>query len=288
MNLRGAKPVQDREIKKFISTLSPTKDLDNDYIQEEFIEEFFNWINSSKLNNLKGLDIFSNRKITAGTSQTFDHFYWAHQNRRFRFFKGEFMYHSACLKNEGSYCYIEEDKIRLDDAVIVSVPFSDWGTQRDIDYLLRECESKHVPVLLDFAYYPCTKNIQFDFRKWNCIDTVAFSISKAFPGAEFLRVGIRLQRQDNDDGIDVFNSVEMTARASLSIALSLINKYTVDHNWQHYGVRYNEVCDELNLKPTDCVMFGLGGAEYSDYNRGGEVNRICISELIGERLNGNS
>lgn len=288
MNLRGAKPVQDEKVKQFISSLSPAEDLHNETIQEEFIEKFFNWINSSKLNNLQGLEEFSNRKITAGTSQTFDHFYWANRTRRFRFFQGEFMYHSACLKNGGFYCYIEEDKIRLGDAVIVSMPFSDWGSQRDIQTLLEECELKQIPVLLDFAYYPCTKNIQFDLSKWSCIDTVAFSISKAFPGAEFLRVGMRLQRQDNDDGIDVFNSVEMTNRASLSVALCLIQEYTVDHNWLHYSREYNEVCEELDLYPTDCIMFGLGGVEYSDYNRGGKVNRVCVSELIGEKLNGNS
>lgn len=288
MNLRGAKPVQDPAVKKFITELNPVTDLYNDELQEKFVEKFYNWISSSELNTVTGLEEFKNRKLVAGTSQVFDHFYWANKTKRFRFYNGEFMYHSACLKNGGFFCAIEEDELRLNDAVIVSVPFSDWGSQRDTEDLLAQCEVKEIPVLLDFAYYPCTRNINFDLSRWSCVNTLAFSISKAFTGAEFLRVGMRLQRQDQDDGIDVFNSVEMVNRASVSLALDLIQNYSVDHNWNTYGQTYNRVCEEMNLTTTDCVMFGLGGTEYADYNRGGSVNRVCISELIGDKLNGSN
>jgi hypothetical protein len=288
MNLRGAKPIQDPAVRKFITELNPVQDLYNEDLQDRFLDKFYHWINSSELNNLRGLQKFTNRKLTAGTSQTFDHFYWANKTRRFRFYKGEFMYHSACLKNGGYFSHIEDDDLDVNDAVIVSIPFSDWGSQRDIEELLDQCETKSIPVLLDFAYYPCTKNIDIDLSKWQCIDTIAFSISKALAGAEFLRVGMRLQRTDKDDGIDVFNSVEMVNRASISIALALINNYSIDYNWNTYEEIYNRVCQEMNLESTDCVMFGLGGIEYADYNRGGSVNRVCISESIGDKLNGNS
>lgn len=288
MNLRGAKPVQDPAIKTFISHLEPSHDLYNEDIQEQFIEKFFKWINSSELNSLKGLETFINRKLTAGTAQTFDHFYWANKTRRFRFYKGEFMYHSACLKNGGEFEYIENADLDVNDAVIVSVPFSDWGTQRPMQNLLETCDSLDIPVLLDFAYYPCAKNISIDLAKHKSINTVAFSISKAFAGAEFLRVGMRLQKQDRDDGIDVFNSVEMVSRVGISIAYQLISEFSVDHNWHTYKDVYKGVCEELELEPTDCVMFGLGGDRYQEYNRGGSVNRVCVSDIIGEKLNGSS
>jgi hypothetical protein len=288
MNLHGARPINDPAIKKFISCLNIEHDLYNNELQEKFIEHFFSWINSSCFNSLIGLDSFTNRRLTAGTSQIFDHFYLNNKNKRSRFYKGEFMYHSACLKNNSEWCYIEDDIIRSQDAVIVSVPFSDWGSQRPINQLLEQCETLHIPVLLDFAYYPCARNINMDINSWECIDTVAFSISKAFNGAEFLRVGLRLQRKDNDDGIDVFNSVGMINRVSISIAQHLISNYSVDYNWKTYEKYYNLVCNQLNLKKTDCIMFGLGGDEYQDYNRGGSVNRVCVSDIIGEKLNGNS
>lgn len=285
MNLRGAKPVVDYTVKEFISSLDVTHDLYNDNIQQEFIENFYNWINSSKLNNLHGLEDFPNKKLVAGTAQAFDHFYLKHKDRRFRFYKGEFMYHSACLKHGFDWAYIEDARLHNNDAVIVSVPFSDAGTQLPMENLLYNCYGMGIPVLLDFAYFPCTKNINLDLSKFLAVETVTFSISKAFYGCEFLRVGMRLQREDKDDGIDVFNSVEMVNRIPLSIANKLIKKYSVDHNWQTYASAYHEVCNELNLEETDCIMFGQGGEEYAENNRGGKYNRVTVSDLIGQKIN---
>ena len=289
MNLRGAKPVVDYKIKKFIYNLDAVRDLYNAQIQSNFVDNFYSWISSSKLNSLVGLDQFTNRKLVAGTAQAFDHFYWRHKNRRFRFFKGEFMYHSAVLKHGGNWAYIEDDVILSNDCVIISIPFSDrGGIHYDMETVLHYCTGMNIPVLLDFAYYPCTKNINLNLNDYPTVETITFSISKAFYGCEFLRVGLRLEKEDTDDGVDVFNSVEMINRVSLSIANSLIQEYPVDHNWMTYNTEYYQVCKEQNLEPTNCIMFGLGGEEYADYNRGGNVNRVCISELIGEKINGSS
>jgi hypothetical protein len=199
------------------------------------------------------------------------------------------MYHSAVLKHGGIYANIEDRKLQSYDAVIISVPFSDFGTTHpELKFVLENCNQLGIPVMLDFAYYPCTKNIELDLIHYPCVETVTFSISKAFYGAEFLRVGMRLEKEDTDDAIDVFNSVNMVNRVSLSITNALIKNYSVDHNWDTYETQYKEVCDEHNLKPTNCIMFGLGGDEWKDMNRGTHINRVCISELIGEKINVNS
>lgn len=288
MNLKGAKPVVDNNIKSFIESINPSIDLYNENIQLEFIEKFSNWLASSKLNSIQGLEYFPSRKLVAGTAQAFDHFYWRHKDKRFRFFKGEFMYHSAVLKHGGLWEYItDEIPVMKGDALIVSVPFSDYGKAHPkLNLVLDTCNKEKIPVLIDFAYYPCTKNLNLNLDNYPSIETITFSISKAFYGAEFLRVGMRLERFDSDDGIDVFNSVEMVNRMSLSIANILIDTYSVDHNWDTYSDIYYKICDKNNLQYTDCIMFGLGGEEYSEYNRGTNVNRVCISELIGEKING--
>lgn len=288
MNLKGAKPVVDNNIKSFIESINPSIDLYNENIQLEFIEKFSNWLASSKLNSIQGLEYFPSRKLVAGTAQAFDHFYWRHKDKRFRFFKGEFMYHSAVLKHGGLWEYItDEIPVMKGDALIVSVPFSDYGKAHPkLNLVLDTCNKEKIPVLIDFAYYPCTKNLNLNLDNYPSIETITFSISKAFYGAEFLRVGMRLERFDSDDGIDVFNSVEMVNRMSLSIANILIDTYSIDHNWDTYSDIYYKICDKNNLQYTDCIMFGLGGEEYSEYNRGTNVNRVCISELIGEKING--
>ena len=287
MNLRGAKPIVDFSIRESIEYMMPTPALYNHAIADQFKKKFFRWIQSSRLNRLRNMDQYHSVQLVSGTIQSFDHFYWRHRDRRFRFMPGEFMYHQACLKQGACFKLLENDLMR-GDALLLSVPFSDIGEQHpSTEKLLHQCDSLGVPVLLDFAYYPCTKNIDLDLG-FECIDTITFSISKAFYGAEFLRVGIRCQRENRDDGIDVFNSVDMINRISVHVADRLISEYSVDHNWKKYNKAYQQVCKEKNLKPTNCIMFGLGGKEYEDYNRGGTVNRVCVSELIGEKINDRS
>ena len=285
MNLRGAKPVVDNFFKDYISKIDCSADLYNENLPQIFTDNFYNWISSSELNTLLGLDCFPSKRLVCGTAQAFDHFYLKHKDRRFRFYKGEFMYHSACLKHGFKWEYIEDARLHNNDAVIISVPFSDAGTQIPMDNLLYNCYGMDIPVLLDFAYYPCTKNINLDLEKFSAVETITFSISKAFYGAEFLRVGMRLQREDNDDGIDVFNSVEMINRVPLSIANNLVQNFSIDHNWENYGKIYSEVCAENNLEETDCIMFGQGGEEYAENNRGGKYNRVTVSDLIGQKIN---
>ena len=47
-----------------------------------------------------------------------------------------------------------------------------------------------------------------------------------------------------------------------------------------FGEKYSQVCKEMNLEETDCVMFGIGGDEYNSLNRGSDKNRVCISDLL--------
>ena len=36
------------------------------------------------------------------------------------------------------------------------------------------------------------------------------------------------------------------------------------------------------FEPPD-IMFGIGGDEWKEYNRGNDINRVCISELIRDK-----
>ena len=46
-----------------------------------------------------------------------------------------------------------------------------------------------------------------------------------------------------------------------------------------------EICKELNIEPSDSVLFGLADKnhpEFGDYDRGTEWRRVCISKLLGD------
>jgi len=241
-------------------------------LPDKFKKNFVNWILSSKLNSIKGLDNFNHISLTNGSIQIFDHFYLKYYQRRFRFFKDEFMYHKAVCKHGRDYKFIEDDFIRSYDVVIISVPFTRKGKiHPDMFDILDACEESQIPVLLDFAHFPVAKNINVDLTKYQCIETLAFSLSKFCYGAEYLRIGVRMQKENTDDGIDVFNSsgIEMFSRINIDIANQLINEYDVDYNWNAFGSTYSNVCKKNNLKECDNILMGFNKDE-----------RIIISQKI--------
>ena len=169
---------------------------------------YHEWLQTSKLNTLHGLDKFNSLGFVHGTSQAFDFFYAENKDRRMRCFKGDFIYHEVTWRNNyPNWKYIEDDKILEDDAVIISLPFSDLGGEHpDMQDILDTCDELKVPVFIDCAYYSICRGLDFNLDI-PCIKGVTFSLSKAFYGAERLRIGIRCKKEYNDDQVDLFTSM---------------------------------------------------------------------------------
>jgi hypothetical protein len=276
MLVKNAMPVPNWAMRNIIES-TKVKDVD---CNDQYIETFSNWITSSKNNQLLNLDLYKNIKFCHGTIQAFDHFYIRYNTRRFRFFKGDFVYHRVVAKNRLNWKWLDDAPLDNNDAVIISVPFSDIGSVHpNLETILQQAELKNIPVLLDFAYYGITKGINLDLG-YSCIDTITFSISKAFDGSQYLRCGVRFQRENLDDGIDIQTDVLMLPRASMQKSIILMENFNADYNWNTYNTKYYEICQQYNLQPTNTVIFGLGDDKYFDYNRGGNVNRVCISNAL--------
>lgn len=275
MNLQGARAIADPARSDLYDKMGDC---------ERFKQDFRTWITDSKLNHIAHLDDHQHVTLCAGTAQAFDHFYIKHHMRRFRWLRGEFMYHRAVLKQGFEYKLLDDGDLERGDAVIISVPFSDLGRKHSItDDLLAHCDRLGIPVLIDMAYLPVSRNVQLDLSH-ACIDAVAFSISKFYPGAENLRVGVRFQRENHDDGIDVFNSVGMNNRVDIALAHDIIRSHSIDSSWQRYGKAYEKVIADMGLARTDCLMFGLDmQGRYPVLNRGNTWTRICVSDLVAEQ-----
>jgi hypothetical protein len=68
-------------------------------------------------------------------------------------------------------------RIQTNDAVVISLPFSDYGKEHPrMREILDECEKWEVPVLIDCAYYVIARDINFDFSKYSCIEDITFSL----------------------------------------------------------------------------------------------------------------
>jgi hypothetical protein len=242
-------------------------------------------LEASRLNRLHGFSAFGSLAFTHGTVQAFDMFYAKHHARRFRCFRGEFVYHRLSWRNHfPTWQYVEDGPIANGDALVVSAPFSDLGgTHPELAAVLLDCERLLVPVLLDFAYYSIARDIEMDLSL-RCIETLTFSLSKSFYGADRLRIGLRCQREAEDDPIDVFNGMDMVNRAAVMAGSLLLHRFPADYCQERYGALQLDICRDLGVDPSQCVQFAIGDERFASINRGSRWNRLCIADAIAERL----
>jgi hypothetical protein len=258
-----------------------TNDLFYDNIHRVFVNEYRDWINSTKINNITGLDNFPFATYSNGTTETFDKFYLKYHNRRFRCFKGEYMYQMACGRN---YCstwkFLDDEPVAENDAVVISLPFSDLGNEHPMmKTILNQCELLSVPVLIDCAFFGLCSNVEFDLTH-PAITEVTFSLSKFFPVAN-LRIGIRFSKEDTDDTLFISHKHGYVNRIGASVGVKIFEHYSPDYNVLTYKKIQEEFCEELDLIPSSSVIFGIDTKNlYPEYNRGYISNRLCFSKYM--------
>lgn len=280
--LGGARALNTPAVERFIK-----ETMANDFMKlvrdpnivHDYLELYHTWIQSSSQNYMSGLDSFKFKSYTNGTTEIFDKWYLANQGKRLRFFRGEYMYHIATHRNlRMPFAYLEDEPLSPDDHVIISMPFADSGNVRyETENILDSANLLGVPVLIDAAYLGLTEDIEFDFSH-PAIDTVALSLSKTFPVAH-ARIGMRLSRFDTDDGIDIYRKTEYENRWGAALGLKLMEKFSMDYNTDHYKNIQLVTCQELQVTPSNTVLFGLGGPKWADYNRGGLYNRLFLGGI---------
>ena len=280
-----ANPELEQEVRDIISEVAQAGCLDDPDIHNKFLEEYRAWILASKNHQIRGLNLFPCSTFSNGTTEAFDKFYLKHSRRRLRYFRGEYMYHTAIGKHYFKEVeYIEDYPIDSGDVVVISFPFANTGGEHpSYKDIILECNRLHVPVLIDCAYINISGKLEFDFD-YNCIEEIVFSLSKAFPVGH-LRIGMRLTREDNDDPLFVYNKNRYINRLGAAVGLELIKRYTIDYNYNTYRSPQLVFCETLKIDPSPTVVFGISQNKFPEYNRGGEVNRLCFSKyLLSKRL----
>lgn len=271
----GSFAIQDTEIIGHMKTINLIDSLWEETITKKFCETFKEWVSTTKNNSVNGLEDFKYTIFSNGTSQTFEMFYIKNKNRRFRCFKGEYIYHQLAWRNNWpDWKFIEDDTIQSNDAVVISLPFSNTGNKHEqMDWLLKTCSILGVPVLIDCAYFGTCSNINIDLSA-PCITDVVFSLSKTFPVAH-ARIGMRLTKIDDDDLMCVYDKINYNNRIGATLGLKLIQKFSPDYVYNKYSIQQTEMCKKINVVPSNTVLFGLDyNNKYPEYNRSGSVNRL--------------
>jgi histidinol-phosphate/aromatic aminotransferase/cobyric acid decarboxylase-like protein len=182
----------------------------------------------------------------------------------------------AWRNNWPTWEFIEDDDLAENDAVVISLPFSDTGNKHEkLNWLLTQCDQLKIPVLVDCAYFGVCANIDFNFN-YDCITDVVFSLSKTFPVAH-ARIGIRLTRVDDDDLMFVYDKINYNNRIGAKLGLELIKNYGPDYIYDTYVNQQKTLCSKLTIESSNTVLFGIDlNNRYPEYNRGTSTNRLGL------------
>jgi|694.fasta_scaffold05651_22 hypothetical protein len=274
----------EQEVSDIIVDVLQNDCMNDDEIHDKFTKEYKAWIMKTTSNQVIGLEKFQGLAFSNGTTEAFDKFYLKNRNRRLRYFRGEYMYHSIAAKLyfDQSVC-IEDEPIQENDVVIFSLPFAGTGNEHVMtDSVLETCEALKVPVLIDCCYFGVCGGINFDFS-YECITDITFSLSKNFP-VQHLRIGMRLTKEDNDDALYVYNKNKYVNRLSAAVGLKLLQRYTADYNYQKYRAVQEKFCEILKVEMSKCVFFATSTESFEEYNRGIKENRLCFSKYLKSEM----
>lgn len=275
LDFGSAFAIQDPETIKLLRTPLDLGCINSDSIVDEFLYAYNRWIISTEHNSIVGLDQFKFKCYSNGTTESFDKFYLRNHKRRFRCFKGDYMYHTLAWRAGYNWAYLNDAELAENDAVIISLPFADTGNMHtQYHQLMRECSRLNVPVLVDCAYFGACRGIEFDLA-YPCITDVTFSLSKTFPVA-YARIGIRYTKVDDDDTMFVYHKINYNNKLGAALGLRYIETFTPDYISSKYIDKQLEFCYTLNVESSKTVLFGIGGADWHQYNRGSDTNRLSF------------
>lgn len=278
---------QNELLEKSIRDFSSIDILENPKVLDRYKETYISWISNTKKNQVTGLELFKEQNFCQATSEAFDKFYIEHHNRKFKCFRGEYLYHQISWSgSKRDWGYIDEihhvADLQKNDAVVFSYPFSDTGELHPLvtAEFLDQCLNLDIPVMVDCAYFGICQNLKFNFTH-PAIKVVAFSLSKSFP-VRHLRIGLRLSKEEKGDGLTAYNNTQYLNKLSCKVGIDFMERYSPDYPIETYSSVQQKFCERLDLIPSNTVIFGLDEkAKYVKYNRGYyKSSRICFSKYL--------
>jgi hypothetical protein len=227
---------------------------------------------SSKLNNLKNLELFTNIDVCLGCTQYIDNLYLYHGVNKLQILSGEYRYHQRLYP---SVHIVDNTDILKNRDIIISLPFVNGNKHTKMNDILDKCFENGSKLHIDCAWITASKNIDFDFSHPS-IESIGFSLSKGF-GLGWNRIGIRLQRNRTIDSIKIMNDHQMIPTMLICIANHFIDNLEIDHLWNEHSNRYDKICTDFNLKPTSSIHVALDGNKLV-----GTCNLIRYLENVGK------
>jgi len=229
------------------------KDISNE-VYNKFKLELISFISSSTLNNLTGLEKFTNIDICSGCTQFIDTIY---MKGPVQTFEGDYRYHQR-LNSDIEYTNV--GNLKRNVPLIIAMPFPSTGAMHESMHLiLDEAYAKQIPVHIDGAWITCCRNINFNFDH-PAIESVAISLSKGL-GLGWNRVGLRWSKNTNDDAISVMNKFNMNLKIPVIIGRHFMKNLKSDYLWNTHESSYYKICKDFNLTPTNSIYLAMNNGQ---------------------------
>lgn len=244
--------------------------------QDEYLEFYPKWIESSELNSIRGLGSFPYRYISLGCTQALDEFHdWSkRKGKTIRMFRGEYPYSRDCIDFDWSRDFIDDRELRPGDSVIISAPFSGSG---DIhprwNDLLHECATKDIPVMVDCAFFGTCYGIDLNLDH-PAIVMAAFSTTKGLSCGNW-RSGIAFSKI-KEGHLSVQTEWHHGIHLNVALGLELMKNFSPDFLVKKYKLAADEACRVLDLNPSKCVHLATGDSRWNFFSRDGVFNRIGL------------
>lgn len=230
------------EVKSVLEKVYPTFDEVTPY--NTYIAE---WLRP--IIDLSEFHVYPMNGITEGLN------WWYYQEKR------------SVIVDNGDYQWITNKKGSNDLIKYLSVPSAIDGNFVDVP--------TNIPIALDLAYIGSTK-----IKKINIcqnVEFVFFSLSKSF-GLSNIRTGWLFTKHEDKKLNDLIYNAKYYNYYANKISEAIIRSFPLDYIYNKLNSKQIEICDKLNLIPSDSVWLATTkDIEYQKFRRNGNTARICLS-----------
>lgn len=250
LQLSRFKPIYDRAFHRLLEELMEkgTVFSDPSAVRNQYLIQIDEWINSSKINSIAGLEAFPDRDIIIGVTNALDDLHITH--------------HQSLVIFDKTYAYYKRirpdmtvrtiETLQAGDVLVFEAPFAHYGDLHPhTSEILNRCQELGVPVHIDAAWYGCLRDFNFDYSH-PAIQSVSFSLSKGL-GLGSHRTGIRYSRNRWPGPVTISNDFNMNVISTMRIGMKFMENFHIDYAQEKYGEAYTLVCEKLNLRPTKAI-----------------------------------
>lgn len=252
-------------------------------VQEEYLDYYPRWIESSKSCSVTGVETFPYRFVSLGVTQTLDWFHLecARNRWRMRLLRGEYPYNRDVFDfNE----FIDDEPLVKGDAVIISVPFSASGDLHPrYKEIMETCTKLDIPVMVDCAWFGTCYDLHWSLD-YDCIKVVAFSTTKGLQTGNW-RAGICFSKW-NHGSLAIQTEWHHGIHMNTYISLLLMKQFSPDYTPNLYRESQKEVCKYFGLQPSKTIHIATGDDQWDYFSRDGAYNRINLRFPLFDHLNG--